>query len=116
MLYDILGEDQNGRLIGNHRSTGVGRPAFWERARYYGVEEQTGDCPRCHGDDGLGGFDAARIRRANTMDPLDLILVALIAVSAGGVAYALLYPSLSGDKRAEERQRALTEARLRSAH
>ena len=43
------------------------------------------------------------------MDPLDLILVALIAVSAGGVAYALLYPSLSGDKRAEERQRALTE-------
>jgi len=40
VLYDILGEDQNGRLIGNHRSTGVGRPAFWERARYYGVEEQ----------------------------------------------------------------------------
>jgi len=40
VLYDILGEDQNGRLIGSHRSTGVGRPAFWERARYYGVEEQ----------------------------------------------------------------------------
>lgn len=40
VLYDILGEDQNGRLIGNHRSTGIGRPGFWERARYYGVEEQ----------------------------------------------------------------------------
>ncbi|MGY6569333.1 MAG: ATPase, T2SS/T4P/T4SS family [Salinarimonas sp.] len=40
VLYDVLGEDQNGRLIGSHRSTGVGRPAFWERARYYGVEEQ----------------------------------------------------------------------------
>ncbi|WP_414706506.1 CpaF family protein [Saliniramus sp.] len=40
VLYDVLGEDQNGRLIGSHRSTGVGRPGFWERARYYGVEEQ----------------------------------------------------------------------------
>jgi len=36
--YDILGEDANGRLIGQHRSTGVGRPRFWERARYYGCE------------------------------------------------------------------------------
>jgi pilus assembly protein CpaF len=38
MLYDIVGEDANGRLIGHHRSTGVGRPRFWERARYYGEE------------------------------------------------------------------------------
>ena len=38
VLYDIVGEDQNGRLIGRHRSTGLGRPRFWERARYYGEE------------------------------------------------------------------------------
>ena len=38
VLYDILGEDANGRLIGRHRSTGIGRPRFWERARYYGEE------------------------------------------------------------------------------
>jgi pilus assembly protein CpaF len=37
-LYDILGEDANGNLIGQHRSTGIGRPKFWERARYYGEE------------------------------------------------------------------------------
>ncbi|GEO97739.1 pilus assembly protein [Methylobacterium haplocladii] len=37
-VYDVLGEDANGRLIGRHRSTGVGRPRFWERARYYGEE------------------------------------------------------------------------------
>jgi pilus assembly protein CpaF len=37
-LYDILGEDQNGRLIGRHRSTGIGRPRFWERARYFGED------------------------------------------------------------------------------
>lgn len=38
-VYDVLGEDANGRLIGRHRSTGVGRPRFWERARYYGEEQ-----------------------------------------------------------------------------
>jgi pilus assembly protein CpaF len=27
-------EDANGRIIGRHRSTGIGRPAFWDRARY----------------------------------------------------------------------------------
>ncbi|GEP02542.1 pilus assembly protein [Methylobacterium oxalidis] len=37
-LYEILGEDANGKLIGRHRSTGIGRPKFWERARYYGEE------------------------------------------------------------------------------
>ncbi|TXN80942.1 CpaF family protein [Methylobacterium sp. WL8] len=42
-LFDILGEDANGKLIGRHRSTGVGRPKFWERARYYGLERQLGE-------------------------------------------------------------------------
>ncbi|WP_020187357.1 CpaF family protein [Methylopila sp. 73B] len=39
-LYDILGEDANKRLIGRHRSTGIGRPRFWERARYFGEENR----------------------------------------------------------------------------
>ncbi|WP_164749705.1 CpaF family protein, partial [Nitratireductor alexandrii] len=38
VLYNISGEDQNGRIVGNHTSTGVGRPNFWDRARYYGEE------------------------------------------------------------------------------
>src|SRR5262245_22391339 len=37
-IYEILGEDQHGRIIGRHRSTGIARPRFWERARYYGEE------------------------------------------------------------------------------
>jgi pilus assembly protein CpaF len=40
MLYDVLGEDANGRLMGRHRSTGIGRPRFWERARYFGDEQR----------------------------------------------------------------------------
>ncbi len=39
-LYEIIGEDANGKLRGRHRSTGIGRPRFWERARYYGEEER----------------------------------------------------------------------------
>ncbi len=38
MVYDVMGEDASGRLIGRHRSTGIGRPRFWERARYYNEE------------------------------------------------------------------------------
>ena len=37
-VYEILGEDQNGKIKGRHRSTGIGRPKFWERARYYNEE------------------------------------------------------------------------------
>jgi pilus assembly protein CpaF len=40
LVYEIDGEDANGKLIGKHRSTGIGRPRFWERARYYGAEKQ----------------------------------------------------------------------------
>lgn len=39
-LYDMIGEDANGKIIGRHRSTGIGRPRFWERARYYGEEKR----------------------------------------------------------------------------
>jgi pilus assembly protein CpaF len=39
-VYDLLGEDPSGKLIGRHRSTGIGRPRFWERARYYGEENR----------------------------------------------------------------------------
>jgi pilus assembly protein CpaF len=39
-IYDLIGEDANGKLIGRHRSTGIGRPRFWDRARYYGEEKR----------------------------------------------------------------------------
>ena len=34
-VYDIEGEDETGRIVGKHRSTGIARPSFWDRARYY---------------------------------------------------------------------------------
>jgi pilus assembly protein CpaF len=37
-VYEILGEDAQGKLVGRHRSTGIGRPKFWDRARMYGEE------------------------------------------------------------------------------
>ena len=38
VLYNMKGEDAQGRIIGEHVSTGIGRPSFWDRARYYGEE------------------------------------------------------------------------------
>ncbi|MEM8811500.1 MAG: CpaF family protein [Pseudomonadota bacterium] len=40
MVYDISGEDAHGKIIGQHKSTGIGRPKFWERARYFGEENR----------------------------------------------------------------------------
>ena len=40
LTYEIDGEDADGKLIGQHRGTGIGRPKFWERARYYNLEQE----------------------------------------------------------------------------
>ena len=38
LKYEIDGEDADGKVLGTHRGTGVGRPRFWERASYYNME------------------------------------------------------------------------------
>ena len=40
IVFEIDGEDDNGRIIGKHRATGIARPAFWDRAKYYGREAE----------------------------------------------------------------------------
>ena len=51
IVYEITGEDAQGKLIGRHRSTGIARPRFWERAEYYGEDAPAGRsavaAPRC---------------------------------------------------------------------
>jgi pilus assembly protein CpaF len=38
VVYEVTGEDQNGKIVGRQRSTGIARPHFWDRALYYGEE------------------------------------------------------------------------------
>ena len=38
--YEIMGEDANGKIIGRHVSSGIGKPHLWERARYYNEEKR----------------------------------------------------------------------------
>ncbi|MEY3234878.1 CpaF family protein [Aquidulcibacter sp.] len=40
VVFEMDGEDANGKIIGKHRSTGIARPKFWDRARYYGLEKE----------------------------------------------------------------------------
>ncbi len=39
-IYEITGEDTNGKILGRHRSTGIARPRFWERAQYFREESR----------------------------------------------------------------------------
>jgi pilus assembly protein CpaF len=43
VVFEILGEDANGKIVGRHRSTGIARPRFWERAEYYGETGRLAD-------------------------------------------------------------------------
>jgi pilus assembly protein CpaF len=36
IVFEITGEDAHGKIVGRHRSTGIARPRFWERAEYFG--------------------------------------------------------------------------------
>ena len=36
--FKVTGENAQGKLVGKHLSTGVGQPAFWERAQSYNRE------------------------------------------------------------------------------
>jgi pilus assembly protein CpaF len=40
LRYEMSGEDANGRVLGRHVSTGIGRPAFWDRARDFNLEQK----------------------------------------------------------------------------
>ncbi|MGI9400335.1 MAG: CpaF family protein [Rhizobiaceae bacterium] len=39
-VYRMDGEDAQGNILGKHVSTGIGRPKFWERARYFNEESR----------------------------------------------------------------------------
>jgi pilus assembly protein CpaF len=43
ITYEIQGEDDTGRIKGKHIGTGIVRPHFWERARYYNLERELAD-------------------------------------------------------------------------
>ncbi len=91
-LYDMVGEDANGHIIGRHRSTGIGRPRFWDRARYYGEEKRL-----------AAALDAAEIRRGDlkerAMKIQALALAFLAATALGGMAWVFIYPMLSGERK-----------------
>jgi pilus assembly protein CpaF len=40
LVYEMDGEDETGRIRGKHVGTGIARPAFWDRARYFGLDRE----------------------------------------------------------------------------
>jgi pilus assembly protein CpaF len=43
IVFEITGQDANDKLLGRHRSTGIARPRFWDRAEYYGEQGRLAD-------------------------------------------------------------------------
>ena len=43
LTFQIDGEDEAGRIKGRHVGTGIARPAFWDRARYFGLQHELAD-------------------------------------------------------------------------
>jgi pilus assembly protein CpaF len=39
-IYEHIGEDASGRISGRHRTTGIARPHFWDKARYFNEEKR----------------------------------------------------------------------------
>lgn len=42
-VYEILGETEDGKILGRHRSTGITRPKFYERAQYFNEDRRLVD-------------------------------------------------------------------------
>ena len=113
-VYEIIGEDANGNLIGRHRSTGIARPQFWDRARYYGEDKRL-----------AAALDAAEVDErsdavgACAMKMQTLALFVMVTAAIGGVAWVFLYPLLSGERKAEQRRASVARtepaARARTA-
>ncbi len=40
LTYQMDGEDEGGRIRGRHVGTGIMRPVFWDRARYFNLEHE----------------------------------------------------------------------------
>jgi len=43
LTFEYQGEDSLGKIIGEHKSTGIARPRFWERAHYFGLTDRLSD-------------------------------------------------------------------------
>ena len=52
---ELEGEDENGKLISNHKYSGL-RPSFWEKAKYYGLERKLAEALASSEGNSPGGF------------------------------------------------------------
>ena len=96
-LYDIIGEDADGRVMGRHRSTGIARPHFWIAPAI--MARRTASPRRWSAP------------RRPTM--LELALIGFIALSVGGFLVGLLYPWLTGEAQAARRVQTISDKSAR---
>ena len=106
-VYEILGEDAQGKLKGRHRSTGIGRPRFWDRARIYGEEKRLAaalDISEIAGEESVVNVDARKKEELGMVNPI--AVAGCLAIGLGGLAFAFV----GGDSRADKRRAAVAKS------
>ena len=48
-VYEFTGEDADGKILGEHRPTGI-IPVFWDKARYFGLDTKLSEALEIKGD------------------------------------------------------------------
>ena len=108
IVFDITGEDANGRILGRHRSTGIARPRFWDRAVYYGQEAQAG-----RGAGVLGGARRKRqpARRQQCLSRTYSLSAPRCSPRLPSVRWPMpfCYPYFSGDREKDSRLKGVIE-------
>ena len=122
-VYEIVGEDANGKIIGRHRSTGIARPHFWDRARYYNEEAPLGRRARESRSPRHRRLTAAPSATADILgrkhgkmfgdDLSQLAVYVLISLAVGGLAYALHCSDVQQERCLEARRCRAPAARRR---
>jgi hypothetical protein len=110
MVYEIQGEDGNGRIIGRHRTTGIARPNFWPKARYFGEDKRLTEALTA-GEvfDEHGRWESALL----SPELVQIAAILLAGLGVGGIVYVIAMPYLGGERKASKRVANVAEGQTR---
>ena len=111
LVYEITGEDADGKLIGRHRSTGIARPRFWERAEYYSETERLARALAANRKSRTTTAIRLGDRQWLSSGLLAYLVPLLAALAFAVVVYALAYPYFSGDRQKDRRLESVAGVR-----
>ncbi len=110
IVYDILGEDANGKLIGRHRSRALPGPPS---GNAHSTTAKKRVSPQPSHPLKFSTTAAVRWESAMPDQMMQLMAAGMAAITIAALTYVILYPSISGEKKKEQRIAVATESRTK---